>query len=196
VWPAAPFLARFLARHWNRRDPLLHLPSQTRVRVLELGAGCGLVGLTAAQMDGCTEVVMTDHDPGTLKLIEEGVARNGPRLRAACRAVLLEWGKGEVVASLGVFDLVVGSDLIYSDTVVRPLMETVAAVLRLQTRKQARFVICGSFALGEVILAEVERVCADLRLVRAPVSLRELEGEDDDSAPPETVWMECLTLAE
>jgi hypothetical protein len=193
VWPAAPFLARFVARHWGRHATL-QLP--VGACVLELGAGCGLVGLTVAQMDGCASVTMTDHDPGTLKLIEEGVAKNGPRLRAACRAALLEWGDEAVVTALGGeegFDFVLGSDLIYSDTVVRPLLATVVGVLREGKGQQGRgrgephFLICGSFALGEVILAEVEKVCAELKLTRAPV---DLQGEH----APDTVWMEVLTL--
>lgn len=202
VWPAAPFLAGFVARHWGHRHPALDgLPPHTRV--LELGAGCGLVGLTVAQMAGCATVVMTDHDPGTLRLIEAGVARNQARLRAACRAALLEWGQDAVGQALvggdggggdedcGGFDLVIGSDLIYSDTVVRPLLATVAGVLgdsRGKGAMGARFLICGSFALGEVIMEEVVRVCAELKLVRTVVSL---EGE----GAPDTVWMECLTLA-
>lgn len=198
LWPAASFLAAFVARHWGSggHPTLQGLPAQTRV--LELGAGCGLVGLTVAQMEGCAAVTMTDHDPGTLRLIEAGVARNAGRLRAECRAVLLEWGEDDAVVKAlggdgrdeGGFDLVIGSDLIYSDTVVRPLLATVAGVLRDSRGKGvtgARFLLCGSFALGETILAEVERVCAEFKLARSVVSL---EGE----GAPETMWMECVTL--
>lgn len=188
VWPASPVLAGFIARHWGRHATL-RLPPQARV--LEVGAGCGLVGLTVAQMDGCVHVRMTDHDPGTLKLIEEGVARNGGRLRAECRATLLEWGDAGAATALAEegFDLVVASDVVYSSTVVRPLLATVAAVLK--GAKEARFLMCGSFALGDVIVAEMARVCEEMRLVRTPVSW----SEEEAAAAPATssVWMECLT---
>ena len=82
----------------------------------------------------------------------------------------------------------VGSDLIYSDSVVRPLMQTVAAVLGRSENAEARFLLCGSFALGDTIVAEVARVCVELKLSRTPVSL---EGEED---APATVWMECFTI--
>ena len=55
VWPAAPALAAYLF------DQRLALP---RGAVLELGAGCGLAGLVAAQLPGTTAIVFTDHDPG------------------------------------------------------------------------------------------------------------------------------------
>lgn len=195
VWPAAPVLAGFVARQWGRHATL-KLPPQARV--LELGSGCGMVGLTVAQMDGCARVVMTDHDPGTIKLIEEGVVRNGGRLRAECKAALLEWGDAGAAVALAKdgFHLVIASDVIYSIDVVRPLMATVAAVLKgEEAATAARFLMCGSFALGDLILAETARVCKEMNLVRTPVSWIE-EGEAAGApASASDVWMEYLTLA-
>lgn len=56
VWPAAPALSAYLV------DRRLALPRGGRC--LELGAGCGLAGLVAAQLEGTSAVVFTDHDPG------------------------------------------------------------------------------------------------------------------------------------
>lgn len=56
VWPAAPALSAYLV------DRRLALPGGGRC--LELGAGCGLAGLVAAQLPLTTAVVFTDHDPG------------------------------------------------------------------------------------------------------------------------------------
>lgn len=56
VWPAAPALCEYLIHRWQA------LPHG---KVLELGAGCGLAGLVAAQLPGTDVVVFTDHDPGS-----------------------------------------------------------------------------------------------------------------------------------
>jgi predicted nicotinamide N-methyase len=54
LWPAAPALAEYLVANW---------PSLGTSAVLELGCGCGLAGLVAAQA-GAGYVLFTDHDFG------------------------------------------------------------------------------------------------------------------------------------
>ncbi|CAM9239652.1 unnamed protein product, partial [Ascophyllum nodosum] len=90
LWPAAPALSAYLVE--QRR----FLPGGA---VLELGAGCGLGGLVAAQLPGSTAVVFTDHDPGVLAMIRESIeeqahaANLGWNAAAAkSRCVQLRWG--------------------------------------------------------------------------------------------------------
>lgn len=59
LWPAAAFLANHLIDAWETVGAAC---------VCELGAGCGLVGITA-ELLGASTVLMTDHDAGTLTLI-------------------------------------------------------------------------------------------------------------------------------
>jgi len=217
TWPAAPFMADYLVQNWARTS------AAACKHVLELGAGCGLLGLTLAQLPGVKNVIMTDHDPGTLVLIREGIARNQASLRegARCEAALVEWG-GEVDACLlpkpglgqeeGTEEapvlLIVGSDLIYSVDVVASLFETVAGVLRRRRegRREGssaaavtgaaaaaaaaaadRFLLCGSFALGEVIDRKVEEVVRKLKLQREIVLLGEVIENKE-------MWMHVHTL--
>lgn len=65
VWPAAPALSAYLADHLVDDGRGRRLTPR-RGAVLELGAGCGLAGLVAAQLAGTTAVIFTDHDPGAL----------------------------------------------------------------------------------------------------------------------------------
>lgn len=66
VWPASTALARLVA----------HCPSLVRgKRVLEVGAGLGLVGNVAAQA-GAAEVLMVDYDPEVLELAAKSAAAN------------------------------------------------------------------------------------------------------------------------
>eukprot|EP00903_Cladosiphon_okamuranus_P006055 g5970.t1 len=91
VWPAAPALSAYLV------DRRLALPRGGRC--LELGAGCGLAGLVAAQLEATSAVVFTDHDPGVLDMIRESIAEQerdpelgGSQAAAKCRCVPLSWG--------------------------------------------------------------------------------------------------------
>ncbi|CAN0354302.1 unnamed protein product, partial [Hapterophycus canaliculatus] len=62
VWPAAPALAAYLV---DRKSAL-----PRGGKCLELGAGCGLAGLVAAQLPSTTAVVFTDHDPGACSVVD------------------------------------------------------------------------------------------------------------------------------
>lgn len=205
TWPAAPFLADYLVQHWAKV-----VIANRRCHVLELGAGCGLLGLTLAQLPGIDSVLMTDHDPGTLVLIREGIVRNRARLREGvrCEAALLEWG-GRVDARFLPVPrqegekynprlLIVGSDLIYSADVVISLFETVAGVLRKRKEEESspaeagaedRFWLCGSFALGEAIDKKMEEVVDRLRLSREVVPLG-----DDLGAKNKAMWLHVYTF--
>ncbi|CBJ33517.1 conserved unknown protein [Ectocarpus siliculosus] len=91
VWPAAPALSAYLV------DRRLALPRGGRC--LELGAGCGLAGLVAAQLPLTKAVVFTDHDPGVLDMIRESIEEQqqqpelgGSAAAAKSRCVQLSWG--------------------------------------------------------------------------------------------------------
>lgn len=75
IWPAAEALSRYLCENWDA------LQSSC---VVELGAGCGMAGITAAKLGGeGTSVVFTDHDLGAVRLLEENAELNGVRSRSA-----------------------------------------------------------------------------------------------------------------
>ena len=104
-------LARRVAERWT---PV--------ASALELGCGCGIVGLTCASL-GCPRVAFSDRDGGALDLARRGVAANGFE---GCTFDRRAWG---AVDDGERFALVVGSDLIYDPGVVEPLVTTAAASL-------------------------------------------------------------------
>ena len=75
LWPAAPALCRHIVSVWNT------LPRGT---VLELGAGCGMVGIVAARL-GAERVVLTDRDVGALEMVAENIS--AAAVGAQCRYV-------------------------------------------------------------------------------------------------------------
>eukprot|EP01043_Picozoa_sp_COSAG02_P030923 COSAG02_NODE_1997_length_10152_cov_3.110315_9_plen_295_part_00 len=104
LWPAAPALSRHLIANWET----LRNSAET-ASVLEVGAGCGMVGIVAAKL-GCKRVVMTDRDLGALELIQQNAAAAGVdeqctvlplSWHARARAKGVEASKGEAVGDNG-----------------------------------------------------------------------------------------------
>lgn len=94
LWPAAPALCRHLIASWESLRGFSAAAAAAGAErgreqaVLELGAGCGMVGITAAKL-GCSRVVMTDRDLGALELIEQNVS--AAEVDASCTVLPLSW---------------------------------------------------------------------------------------------------------
>ena len=108
--------------------------------VLELGAGTGIVGLTAAAK-GAKSVILTDQ-PEMVPLLEQNIASND--LSVNTKAVPLLWGcdQEETISSLAeasstmdgastetpFFDVICGSDILYSPENLPLLLDTIIQV--------------------------------------------------------------------
>jgi predicted nicotinamide N-methyase len=124
------------------------------LRVLELGAGCGLLSLALARMR--FDVVATEQD-GVLENLEFNVERNNAALEAAttakrgrpkrakrvagsCTTARLAWGDAADLAGLSGapaapgFDFVVGTDVVYIPELVAPLLRTLWAAASSERR--------------------------------------------------------------
>ena len=81
--------------------------------VLELGAGCGLVAMTAA-LCGATRVVASDGDEGSCAHLEDILKANG--LQSVIVPPPLRWeaASADTAKTLGAFDVVLGADVTYN----------------------------------------------------------------------------------
>ena len=130
------------------------------LRIVELGAGTGLLGLAVAnRLERSSEVVLTDPDVAigggrtSLDVLRANIEANVAKSPSAAAAKLL-WGSAHDIAALvdryGVFDVAVGSELLYCEDSVAALAETVVelgvamCVLAQQTRP------AGNVAIEEV----------------------------------------------
>lgn len=117
------------------------------------------LGILAAKLSGSKTVVFTDHDPGCINLLRNNVAMNSlstiidPNAVAlpACHVFNFEWGSdvsqlGALVQDLG-YDLILGSDLLYSVDIVPLLLQSVRELLRAHV---GTFILVSSFDTGEV----------------------------------------------
>jgi len=124
VWDGAIQMASAM------QDPLLFADGHWRRKqhVIELGAGCGVVGIAAALL-GCQRVTLTDY-PQLLPLLRRNATAN--HLDASvCDAAPLEWGSS--VGSLAACDAVLGSDVTTFIQSHEALCETLCALEAVST---------------------------------------------------------------
>ncbi|KAI0856261.1 putative methyltransferase-domain-containing protein [Xylaria cubensis] len=117
LWPAGMTLARYMLRY--------HAKSLAGKRILELGAGGGLVGLAVAR--GCElgenhpPLYITDQEE-MFSLMQHNIALN--ELEGKVKAMLLNWGEPlptEVTASPP--DIILAADCVYFEPAF-PLLQT------------------------------------------------------------------------
>lgn len=166
LWPAAPVLAQYIVD--NDSD-------SKRRRIVELGAGCGLVSLVALQVYHPDFLLVSDHDHTNLERAKGNFratldpARMCPQEIEACSKVAIQWeclpwGDIKSAKSHQKFDLILGSDLIYDITIVSPLLKTVSMLLG--EGDDCQFLSSQSFAYGNDEEQEIDAVCDNLGLKR------------------------------
>jgi predicted nicotinamide N-methyase len=121
IWDSALALVRFLEASPKR----FTADALRGRRVLDLGAGCGLVSLVLACVGGA-HVVATDL-PSVLPRLARNLRANASVAVASgqLRALPFDWTSPDdaaVIAALGPFDLVVGTDVVYAASLVAPLV--------------------------------------------------------------------------
>ncbi|GHP07770.1 hypothetical protein PPROV_000651200 [Pycnococcus provasolii] len=153
LWPSSLPLADFImeqALH-NQGDEMCRIPllaraaakrrlnQPTGIRALELGAGCaGLPGMALAALVA-DEVTLTDV-ASALPLLEENVRRFTDAAAASgntrCGKIdvrAFDWLDGEHIADMASdlgYDVVVGTDIAYADSLLEPLVRATMAVLK------------------------------------------------------------------
>lgn len=136
VWETAYLLAEFLLLFFKEKHSL--------GKLLELGSGCGMLGLVLAANNLCTKVVMTETTE-VLKNLKDNVEFNSTSKNGCCpqykvSVQRLRWDKFEKdikkCKGMGLtdldpqsFDTVVGTDIIFSTVLVKPLLKTLRKMI-------------------------------------------------------------------
>ncbi|CAM9187585.1 unnamed protein product [Chrysoparadoxa australica] len=172
LWPAASFLCSHLEAHPGLLQELCPQKDLSAMRVCELGAGVGLVGLFIAAM-GAAETLLTDL-PSVIDQLEENIALN-PAVASKVAAVPLSWGSSdwEAVAAGGC-DIVVCADCVYWEELFEPLKETLINLTQ---------------AGAVVLMAHMSRWKKDMRFFRScghKMTVVKLHEEVSRTTDPET----------
>ena len=150
VWESAFCLARYLERIdglFSRRRRGRGRREQSsksgagdgrrRVRCVELGCGCGLLGLTLALRFRGVDMTLTDQERVLASVTRSNVAKNrelyDKAKRAAPRVMALDWEIPEeldAVRAAGPYDVVLGTDVIFSVSLVPALIRSIESTLK------------------------------------------------------------------
>ncbi|KAF2290243.1 hypothetical protein GH714_005156 [Hevea brasiliensis] len=128
MWDSGVVLGKFLEHAVDSK--LLMLQGK---KVVELGAGCGLVGCIAALLGA--QVTLTDL-PDRLRLLKKNIESNlrDGDLRGSAVVRELVWGNEpdqDLVEPVP--DYILGSDVIYSEEAVMDLLDTLMQLCGIQT---------------------------------------------------------------
>ncbi|CAL9088880.1 unnamed protein product [Musa hybrid cultivar] len=136
VWDASMVFVKFLEKNCRKGR---FCPSKLKgKRAIELGAGCGLAGLGMALL-GCN-VISTDQTE-VLPLLMRNVERNTSRMMQAnpdsglaasfgsIEVAELDWGNEDHIKAVDPpFDYIIGTDIVYAEHLLEPLLQTILAL--------------------------------------------------------------------
>ncbi|SCU77909.1 LAFA_0A03950g1_1 [Lachancea sp. 'fantastica'] len=165
TWEAALFLGELIAQNASILGDLDPVS-----KVLELGAGTGLVSMAWAKVHGShtSELYITDGDS---RLIEQSAypnfKLNGLKSSDKYKFQRLWWGEDTVPD----VDVVLAADVTYDKTVVPSLVETLASALH----NGAKLALIAATVRNEGTLAEFENQCERKGLETEIVGVKETD---------------------
>lgn len=133
VWDASLVLAKYLETMCQNKPDFL-----SGIRVLELGSGVGVVGLTAATLGA--QVTLTDL-PEALPLIRLNINENKAKIGSMGGYAIAEsliWGESSSLLD-DEFDVVVLADCVYYEEAVDSLIETLKSLTNTSSKKPVMY---------------------------------------------------------
>ncbi len=151
-----------------------------RINILELGSGCGIVGIAFAQRLK-SDVLLTDLDDAA-KVLEMNVKLAAPKAGSSVRAEVLDWSSDLHDSLNAKYDLVLVSDCIYNPDSSVHLVETLK---RLAVRSPLTLILVGFKRRhsADDIFFERMKESNFLLLETSTVSLPHYESDFDATSP-------------
>jgi len=179
VWPASEVCSRFIANQsrlgvQNSLKSLCKgsLFSYNR-RILEVGSGQGLSGMLASKL-GHT-VVLTDYDRESMELLQTNVDNNFSKKERVPSVYRLGWGQQKDIDILRrdfpcLFDIIIGTDIVYYQEAIRPLFQTVNQLL--SRERESTFVLCNQASRFHKCDQEVNDAINEFHFIKETIDLR------------------------
>jgi predicted nicotinamide N-methyase len=168
VWPSALALCLFFSDH----------PELVKgARILELGSGTGLCGITLAVI-GAKHVALTDYNESAVELLNKNIVLNN--VQENCSAHLLTWGDkvaaDEIVRETGgsLFDIVVGTDVVYDSACINPLL---SSATHLKLGETGKFYLANHSCRYLALETEVQAAAMELDLTETKMPDKILEKD-------------------
>lgn len=117
---------------------LLKSSKVRRLRVLELGAGCGIVGVAFSQLVKC-DMLLTDLEDAQ-EVLASNIQCAAPQAGSTLRSAVLDWATSLDDSSNANYDLILVSDCIYNPDSSLHLVETLR---QLATRTPSVLILVG-----------------------------------------------------
>nr|XP_043618229.1 protein N-lysine methyltransferase METTL21A-like [Erigeron canadensis] len=137
LWPAADTFVKLLdgynASNTDKFSACLtsFVNRRSRLRILEVGSGTGIVGISAAAILGADVTVTDLHNvlPNLKFNADANAGVIGPR-GGGVHVAALSWGEIDEMEVIGrEYDMIIGSDVVYHDHLYEPLIQTLKFLL-------------------------------------------------------------------
>jgi Lysine methyltransferase/Ankyrin repeats (3 copies)/Ankyrin repeat len=183
IWAAS-----LVAAQWMAELLLLLRPTETataspifheNTTVLELGAGCGVPGLTVAGAGVCRAVYVTDFNPTTVSNLQHNIDLNHKSSTTTTKAAVMNWQDRSTWPTATV-DVLIGSDLVYQSDMVMTLLQTVAALQPRRFLYVAGANRCGHTEFIEGMLESGRFVLTSSTPAPARYTMNPLASQDDE----------------
>jgi predicted nicotinamide N-methyase len=129
LWPSAVILSKYIVSQYNAAPQNTEVAVQSQLRVLELGAGIGLVSAVALALGW--HVVSTDRPTVTTLLQANLVTAAAACTSSGGSATVVPYSWGDNTAELlaaGPYDIVLCADCVYAESSIPLLMSTLQQV--------------------------------------------------------------------
>ena len=134
VWETSYLLLEYLLyqhQQWSK-ETTTKKKSTYLGRVLEVGAGCGMLGLVLAATPNCCDQVVVSEAPAVVTNLQANVARNASQVCSPLTCCTLDWTtyKSDMEQTKVLqqpFDTIVGTDVLFKTSLVVPLLQTLQA---------------------------------------------------------------------
>ncbi|KAL8908769.1 MAG: hypothetical protein Q9207_000626 [Kuettlingeria erythrocarpa] len=132
IWDAAIALTVWLLKHKEQVQP----PGNKQSSVLELGTGCGMIGLMLASMSQSQNcrLILTDVDDDSLRLAKRNANKSRGEFNSVWETRILDWKEPQDFTLNQKLGLIVASDCIYNADNIPDLVRTLCHLVRLSRK--------------------------------------------------------------
>lgn len=108
--------------------PLLNLDQPEALNVIELGSGCGLVGIALASVRPKCRILLTDL-PDAMSILNYNVAHSQPAFESKIEHMVLDWDdKLPISVMQERYGLIIVSECTYNEDSIPGLVQTLSAL--------------------------------------------------------------------